>query len=194
MGSELDELSFGIRNEAEVILYEYGLMERLNRFGKIFVSGSYFLELMTWRDLDIYLEADNMNVETFFELGRDISLCIQPSKMNFRNELIGRTEHLPQGYYWGCFAVINSNAWKVDVWSISSKDFVQKQREIHELKSKINGVQRKMILMLKNNLHNHPLYRKKFFSVDIYNAVIQDNIYSVENFRDWLLLNRQISL
>ncbi|KKO51712.1 hypothetical protein [Paenibacillus sp. DMB20] len=66
MKSDLNELSFEIKNEAEEILYEHGLMRILERFGKIFVSGSYFLDLMTWRDLDIYLEGDNMNIETFF--------------------------------------------------------------------------------------------------------------------------------
>ncbi|KKO51713.1 hypothetical protein XI25_23465 [Paenibacillus sp. DMB20] len=74
------------------------------------------------------------------------------------------------------------------------KILLKKQREVHELKSQINGVQRMAILKLKNNLDGHPLYRKKFFSVDIYNAVIQDNIFSVDNFREWLQHTRAITL
>ncbi|MDU0206456.1 hypothetical protein [Paenibacillus sp. PFR10] len=127
-------------------------------------------------------------------MGKEISLCIKPSKMNYRNEFIGQTEHLPQGYYWGCYADIISNAWKVDVWAISSKDFHQKQQEIEKLNAQINLVQRMAILKLKNSLFNHPLYRKKFFSVDIYNAVIEDDINSEEDFKDWLQVKRGVSL
>ncbi|SFS76120.1 hypothetical protein [Paenibacillus sp. BC26] len=194
MNSELEALNTLIKTEADGLLYLNGLTQVLEKYGGVFISGSYFLDLMTWRDLDIYLANDKMNEETFFELGKEISLCIKPSKMNYRNEFIGQTEHLPKGYYWGCYATFNSNDWKIDVWAISSKKFEQKQQKIEELKSQINAVQRLAILKLKNSLFNHPLYRKKFFSVDIYNAVIEDNINSEENFKNWLEAKRGVSL
>ncbi|MGM1050716.1 MAG: hypothetical protein ACQEXX_32075 [Bacillota bacterium] len=76
MSSELEKLNLIIKTEADGILHENGLIRVLNIFGKPFVSGSYFLNLMTWRDLDIYLSNDEMNEESFFELGKNISLCI----------------------------------------------------------------------------------------------------------------------
>lgn len=194
MSSGLEELNSIIKTEADGILHENGFMQVLNIFGKPFVSGSYFLNLMTWRDLDIYLGNDDMNEESFFQLGKNISLCIKPSKMHYRNEFIGCTEHLPRGFYWGCYTIFNSNAWKVDVWAISSDEFAKRQLEIYELKSKINAVQRMAIMRLKKSLYNHPLYRKKFFSVDIYNAVVEDNVDSENNFNNWLLVNRGITL
>ncbi|MGM1050692.1 MAG: hypothetical protein ACQEXX_31945 [Bacillota bacterium] len=114
--------------------------------------------------------------------------------MHYRNEFIGCTEHLPRGFYWGCYTNIISNAWKVDVWAISSDEFAQRHQEIHELKSKINAEQRMAILRLKKSLYNHPLYRKQFFSVDIYTAVIEDYIDSENNFNNWLHVNRGITL
>lgn len=66
MVNELEELNSIIKNEADGILYEKGLMHILNRFGKPFVSGSYFLDVMTWRDLDIYLANEKMNEDSFF--------------------------------------------------------------------------------------------------------------------------------
>ncbi|MFD2613162.1 hypothetical protein [Paenibacillus gansuensis] len=194
MNSELEALNSLIMTEADGLLYEKGLIRKLEKYGDVFISGSYFLQLMTWRDLDIYLASDKMNEETFFELGKEVSLCIKPAKMNYRNEFIGHTEHLPKGYYWGCYADFNTNAWKVDVWAISSKEFEQKQQEIEKLKFQINVVQRMAILKLKNSVYNHPLYRKKFFSVDIYNAVIEDNVNSEEKFKYWLQIKRGLSL
>ncbi|WP_433939953.1 hypothetical protein [Paenibacillus lautus] len=47
--------------------------------------------------------------------------------MNYRNELIGRTEHLPRGNYWGCYTDY-LNAFKVDVWAISQEEFDKKEK------------------------------------------------------------------
>jgi hypothetical protein len=57
-----------IKEEADTILHEKRLLEILNDFGKPYVSGSYALDLMTWRDLDIYLETDLISEQRFFHL------------------------------------------------------------------------------------------------------------------------------
>lgn len=119
---------------------------------------------------------------------------MKPSRMNYRNEYIGRTGHLPRGFYWGCYTNITSNAWKIDVWAISSDEFAQKHKEIHELNTKMNPEQRMVILRLKKSFYNHPLYRKHFFSVDIYSAVIEDHIDSENSFMKWLLINKGITI
>lgn len=195
INSELEALNSSIKKEADEILNgNGGLLRILEGYGKVSVSGSYFLDLMTWRDLDIYITSDDINEESFFALGKDISLCLKPSKMSYRNELIGRTSHLPKGYYWGCYTNINANAWKVDVWSISQEEFDEKEKAIHDLKSQLNEGQRMVILSLKNGVYSHPLYRKQFFSVDIYHAVIHDNVNNADDFKEWLLHNREIRL
>ncbi|MBD3918398.1 hypothetical protein H8B09_06495 [Paenibacillus sp. PR3] len=75
-----------------------------------------------------------------------------------------------------------------------SRGINEKEKAIHDLKSQIDVVQRIAIMNLKNSVYNHPLYRKKFFSVDIYNAVINDKVNNDDDFREWLLHNREIRL
>jgi hypothetical protein len=191
---DLDELNRKILNEADEILYGFGLYETLKKFGKPQVSGSYLLKLMTWRDLDIYLESDSINIDTFFDLGKEISTKLNPSKMSFRNELISRTLHLPKGLYWGVQTNLFDQKWKIDIWAINSEEVNQKQSVVEELKSQIDNFKRKTILELKNQLHIHPLYRKTFFSVDIYDAVLNDKITSLEQFKDWLFKNKEIEI
>ncbi|UOQ84662.1 hypothetical protein [Gracilibacillus salinarum] len=101
MSLELEVLNKEISNEAYDILYENGFYDLLRKFGNPQISGSYFLQLMTWRDLDIYLESESINVTTFFELGKEITDMMNPAKMIFRNELMGNTPGLPNGLYWG---------------------------------------------------------------------------------------------
>lgn len=196
MHSELDKLHSALKGEADHILYELGFLHRLNRFGSTVVSGSYFLEVMTWRDLDLYLavDADEMDEAAFFDLGKEIVTCIHPSKMNYRHTYGGQSRHLPQGYYWGCYAQIQSYDWKVDVWAISPEETARKQQKLHDIKTNMNDMQRLAIMQIKHSLHHHPLYRKHFFSLDIYNAVLEDRVDSVDGFRKWLQQHRDIRL
>ncbi|MFS1518810.1 hypothetical protein V1503_20450 [Bacillus sp. SCS-151] len=105
----------------------------LKKFGNPQVSGSYSLKIMTWRDLDIYLESDTINVDMFFELGKEITLKLEPSKMSFRNELIGQTPHLPSGLYWGVHTNLFGQQWKIDIWTIYSEEVKEKQNVVKEI-------------------------------------------------------------
>jgi hypothetical protein len=56
----LKDLNNTIKAEAAQILHEGGLLGILNSFGKPHITSSYYLDLTTWRDLDIYLEAQTI--------------------------------------------------------------------------------------------------------------------------------------
>src|SRR5213075_179131 len=72
MRDDLILLNEQLHEEADDILDKKGLRKILDRYGILHVTGSYSLGLMTWRDLDIYLEAEGLTEQTFFELGKDI--------------------------------------------------------------------------------------------------------------------------
>ena len=43
--------------EAKKLLISDGLQETLERYGSVLPTGSYALDLMTWRDLDLYFKS-----------------------------------------------------------------------------------------------------------------------------------------
>jgi hypothetical protein len=86
-----------IKAQADELLYGKGLMGLLNAFGIAHISGSYSLNLMTWRDLDIYLETGTIGVKEFYSLGGQIAALLHPVKAHFRNERIAKTNGLPLG-------------------------------------------------------------------------------------------------
>ena len=98
--AEYEKMNSILVSEANRILHDHGLLEILGKYGKPVVQGSYSLNLMTWRDLDIHLENDHINVEKFFSLGLEIAEKLRPRRMSFRNELESETPGLPKGLYW----------------------------------------------------------------------------------------------
>ncbi|MCW4019941.1 MAG: hypothetical protein NWF14_01745, partial [Candidatus Bathyarchaeota archaeon] len=91
MMSELENLNSAIISEANTILHDYGLLDILGKYGNPILQGSYSLNLMTWRDLDILLEMEEINIKDFFALGLEIATKLKPRRMSFRNELVGKT-------------------------------------------------------------------------------------------------------
>jgi hypothetical protein len=191
----LNKISTIITQEATEIIYKHGLHEILSKYGSPAYQGSYALNLMTWRDLDIYLVNDNYNEIKHFELGKEIMICLRPYKMSYRNEIINKSGLLPEGLYWGIYSNTTfPEIWKIDIWAIDTGQAVKYAKQLNDIKAKLNDANRQAILEIKNNCCKHPDYRINFFSMDIYRAVLENNIMSYAAFASWLNNERGIDI
>ena len=187
MDSPLLGLNQLIKKEADKILNEGGLIDILNFYGTPHIQGSYALDLMTWRDLDIYLEGGSISESVFFEMGSQICTAFNPVKMSFRNERISKTPGLPKGLYWGIYlGNERAGAWKIDIWSIDSLEF-QKLLDYHDsLQKKLTTNTVLKILEIKSKCWMDPEYRRSFNSSDIYRAVLENNVEDIDEFKNYL--------
>src|SRR4030095_8513723 len=99
-----------LRAEANGILDVKGFRPLLEAYAPISIVGSYALQLMTWRDLDIIMDAPRITVADFFELGRRVTILLSAWKMFFTNN----RDHnqIPRGLYWGIrLGEIKTGAW-----------------------------------------------------------------------------------
>ena len=184
-GGDRDQRDQAIRTEADGLLGTKGLRGLLEDYGTPHVTGSYAMHLMTWRDLDIYLEAPNLSVESFFRLGGRIASCLAPVRMSFRNERINRTPNLPLGLYWGVYlGDERKGAWKIDIWAVDSEECERQLQFNRRLAAALTPSFRRKILSIKQACWKDPGYRKAYTSQDIYRAVIEQGIEDVDDFKD----------
>ena len=167
-----------LRGEADRLL-DSGLRDLLETFGEVHLTGSYTLELMTWRDLDIHIVRESLDRVSFFELGGRIADLLEPHRMHFRDETIGETPGLPLGVYWGVYAA----AWKIDVWASSREDFEPVKRFCDRIGERLTPETREAILAIKSAVCQHPEYRRGFTSADIYKAVLDRGMRRPEEFQ-----------
>jgi hypothetical protein len=193
--NELEKQNALISSEANKILHDCGLLKILKKYGNPVPTGSYVLGLMTWRDLDIYLESDEMTADEFFQLGAEIVIRLKPHRMQYLNEFLVKRPNLPLGYYWGIVVVglVSSEDWNIDLWAINSEQLRIFQKSVDELKTSLTEASRLTILEIKSHYHKHPQYRRGFGSVDIYQAVIKEDVESVKEFARWLAEKKGIS-
>jgi len=179
-----------IKKEADDILHHKGLMNILRSFGTVHISGSYELDLMTWRDLDIYLENENITEPDFFEIGKQICELLHPVKMSYRNERISKTQGLPQGLYWGTYlGNEKKGAWKIDLWAVGPDECKRMTDYCSEIKQKLTPENILTILDIKSYCWNQPGYRRTFNSSDIYNSVLENGVTNLQQFIKFLVSN-----
>ena len=195
MKTALRSLSAELRGEADRVIYGKGLLAMLEEYGEPHVSGSYALDLMVWRDLDVYLAADLMSEARFFELGGRLAETLAVSRMHFRNERLAQTAGLPRGLYWGVyFDLMEDIHWKLDIWCVPRDECRRLLTHCQEIQGALTDGSRDAILAIKSACWQHPEYRSGFSSQDIYKAVIVDGIETVDEFRKHLLEGKGISV
>jgi hypothetical protein len=192
MANDLLAVDEMLRAEADVLLHEQGLQKLLEEYAPVHVAGSYTLRLMVWRDLDVAMDAPAITLSEFFDLGKRITMLLSPWKMFFTNNRDNSGGRYPRGLYWGIrMGDIKRGAWKIDLWAFDSDECRDKVRECEALKSRLNEENRLTILNLKSQLWDKPQYRDTITSQDIYEAVLDCDVNTLDGFFSHVEKRRQ---
>ena len=135
-----------LHQEADLILQAIGFLEILQPYGKITFTGSYFLDLMAYPDIDV--EMPPLTQEQIFNvLGQFFEHpWVDKVELEKPNE-----PRLPGGIYfmlridhgdWG-------RPWKIDMWSLAPELVEAGAREMRRLKELITPAKREIILKYK---------------------------------------------
>ena len=179
-------ISQSLRTEADRILAA-GLRALLEGYGDTVIHGSYALDLMVWRDLDIYVSPPAMALGEFFGLGAQIAELLSPNRMHFRDERGIPSEGLPRGLYWGVYLRERPwGAWKIDIWTVSREESQRLLAQEDNLSRRLTAEIRPAIVAIKFAVCHHPEYRKRFSAADIYGAVLDHGVRDLAEFKVWL--------
>jgi hypothetical protein len=187
---DVEEIARALKSECAGFIEETGLLAIVERYGRPRVTGSYALDLMVWRDLDIELVAEGLSVNDFFALGRDLASRLQPARMSFRDERLMETRGLPRGMYWGIHLPGEGN-WKIDVWAMDRAEAGRRSPYAAWVAAGLTPATRRAILEIKSAIWNLPGYRSDYSSKDVYDAVLSHGVRDVERFRDYLFRKKQ---
>jgi hypothetical protein len=181
--NEILKKSQSIKKEAKELLIKDKVLETLENFGQVKFTGSYELDLMFKKDIDISLVNESITVEEFSQLGKELIDKLNTPSVYYRNTRITPVEHRPENaLYWG----IKTGEWWIDIWAMNESVYKRAESYISEIKSKLNQQNRIIILQLKNELLSLNLYGNKISSRELYDAVLNNNVNSVQSFEKYL--------
>ncbi|MCW8849230.1 MAG: hypothetical protein OQJ81_04560 [Melioribacteraceae bacterium] len=180
-----DILAFSnsIKQEAKSLLNKYSIIETIKNYGMLKFTGSYELDLMLKKDIDISLINDNMQVADFTQLGKELIDKLNTPTVYYRNTNITPVDKRPENaMYWG----IKTGEWWIDIWAMNESVYKRAESYISEIKSKLTQQNRITILQLKNELLSLNLYGEKFGSRELYDAVLNNNVSSFQSFEEYI--------
>jgi hypothetical protein len=189
LATDPQEIARALHAEATGIL-DGGLRSLLEGFGRPVPQGSYALDLMVWRDLDLYLipPHDTLDVDRFFALGGMLAQRLQPHRMHFRDETRRQSPGLPAGMYWGVYLPdTTAPGWKIDPWAITAQQCSRLVKYQAWVTERLTPESRKLILDLKTSVHRHPKYRRGFGAKEVYDAVLSSKVRTLDEFSNYLV-------
>ena len=180
------ERSSNLRQEADVVAEEIGLWRILSSYGRVVPTGSYFLDLMAYPDVDLYMS--KVSLAQLFEIGAQLAESDLVFEVVFAKS---RLADLPGGLYlkprvgygdWG-------RPWKFDIWSIEDALIDEKMACMYHFRDEMTESLRERILNYKVSVlaegHRTPMYSGYF----VYKAFIDEGLTDFQQVTQYLIEN-----
>jgi hypothetical protein len=167
-----------IKENANKILYEYGLINELNKYGKCHVIGSYKMDLMVWNDLDVDIENKNINMNSIYNIAKFVFDKFLPIWFEGKETIMENK----RCYFLGFETNILGETWNIDLWFFDILEIEKCERYCNEITEKINKNKelQNYIIEIKKELIQRGMYSSCYNSVDVYDAVLNHGIKNIE--------------
>ena len=172
-----------IYEKADDLMYNCGLLKLLQKYGDVYIVGSYKMGIMTWNDIDFYMDKSSLNEQNYYSLTSDIVKEMMPSRFN------GEINIKSELAFLGFETKISDERWNIDIWwkdkaeidnSIAySNDIIQLMQKRPELKDAVMKIKQELIM---RGLYGFDKGKKHYHSKEIYDAVFNGGIVTTEQF------------
>lgn len=174
-----------LRAEADILLDAVGVFDILGSYSRIYPTGSYFLNLMAYPDIDLMI--DRLPVETMFAIGGRLACSEHVFEVKFEkaapdDPLVANGLYLKPRIHWGDWG----RPWKIDIWSLDYPLIERKLIEMRRFHSRLTPTLRERILCYKT-AHLTPEGRTPMYSgYFIYKAVLEEGLKEDEEISTYL--------
>jgi hypothetical protein len=186
-----------LQKEANEVLNRLDLIAALEKYGKPFMVGSFALGLLTRRDIDIEVVVASLDKKQVQGICSYLVGLDHPRMdLTVMDNTVDKVPQLPNGYYVGVQYIpkeipfVDRNpksplAWQIDIHFLTEENS-KARAKVEEIKSKLTPDKRLSILEIKKEIATHPKYHRTVFSIDIYNAVLDQGINNLEEFKKYM--------
>jgi len=168
--TDLIKISQKVKREAHELLCKTELIRFLSKHGKVFIWGSYKLDLMMSRDIDINIVDKDSSKEKTIDI---LNSLIRENKFRgyiFYDFVKRRKKGFPKGYYIGLKTRFKGYKWVIDIWFLKQTD-QESDKLLKNVKKNLNKERKLKILELKHQCIKNKLEIRSHL---IYKAVLKN--------------------
>jgi hypothetical protein len=188
MEQDLIQKSKNLRNTATEILEKTEAVKIFSKLGKVEIIGSLRLNLMYRMDIDLLVISDEIDKQKAKETTKEFL-----EKGIFQTVALADYQtfpafDMPLGFYWELIVPHEGKNWKFDVWYLKPDErytkLVSDSITNFEKILSANPEKAEIILKIKEAYFDGVKYKDKVKSFDIYTAVLEQGITTVEEFAE----------
>ena len=174
-----------LKREADVVLQLVRMDEILQPYGQVYPTGSYYLDVMAYPDIDLYIT--RVNLQQLFEIGSQIAACDLVSQIVY--EKSDDPVNMPEGLYlksrvnygdWG-------RPWKIDLWSLAEDVIQRKMEDMRHFQQKLTPLLRQQIIRYKLSVLTSQRRTPMYSGYYIYKAFIDEGLTDFESVTQFLI-------
>ena len=174
-----------LHEQAEQILADLRLAEIIAPYGAITPTGSYYLNVMVYPDIDIYLP--KLSITELFEAGGQLAQAEGIVQAVFEQD----DPMMPGGLYlklriankeWG-------RPWKVDLWSLDPDLLEEKMAPMRHFLARLTPERRLQIICYKLSVLTSAGRTPMYSGYYIYKAFIDESLSDFEQVTRYLMAN-----
>ena len=173
------EIANELQQEANALLNNKSLWIPFISNGNIYVTGSTYLDLLVFPDLDIYYDINDSAkvIDIFSDAAKYIIGRDDVTSLEIEKELYKRYSQSPKGIVFQYRINNVKRLWKVDIWAIADKKVLEEKiQELKKFKENMTEKQRNLILLAKHELAK-PFGRTPVgSSYLVYKAVLEEEL------------------
>ena len=166
-----------IRESADALLAQTGLMDVLAGFGKAEIVGSYVMDLMAWNDLDVYVALDG----DFYAMAAAAMQAVKPVRFD------GFYDVQTGNRFIGMETMAAGERWNIDIWIREPGEIAEALERNYAMKARLEACPeaREAVVRIKRELIGRGMYgldkgKRHYHSPEIYEAVLQRGVRTVE--------------
>ncbi len=184
---QLQQRQAELQEQVKNVMSQLGIEEILRLVGDVRVVGSAEIGLMVWPDIDIEVLCDGRpELASVLKVVERFMEQVGVTKVNLADHRDSVDENLPKGIYLGPDILFNSVKWQMDIWFINRGEAEQRRELVQSIVAKLNNDNRQVILRLKQKVAASDKYHRGVSSVDLYTAVLDENVRDLAGFERYL--------
>ncbi len=171
---------------ANEILAKTNVVEIFSKLGKVEIIGSLRLKMMYRLDIDLLVISETIEKNEAKEITKQFLDTGIFQTVALADYQTFPAYDMPLGFYWELIIPYENKNWKFDVWYLKPEekytDMVLSSIKRFESALAKNPEKSETILKIKEAYFDGVKYRDKVKSFDIYTAVLENGVNSVEEF------------
>ncbi|GCE24385.1 hypothetical protein [Dictyobacter kobayashii] len=176
-----------LQTEAQQILEELKVVEKLSQVGQVRQTGSTTLGLMVWRDIDLQVSSPGLSAERAFTIMQPLLSHPYIKQVRYLHQSEHfKVEGLDERHFFMLFYQFHEPVeWKLDI-SFWLGEGIHPEPLHEAIEQQLTHETRLLILRIKDVWYQLPAYRNTVASTDIYDAVLQHGVRTLDDFDQYL--------